>query len=66
MLPVLPYLKQLCSGMLPLTNTDWLYCTPRDFWLIKNYLLYLHTVLSVPTTLRTEVEKINQELSKQR
>ena len=58
--------KELCSGMLPVTNTDWLHCTPTEVWLIENYLLYLHTVLSVPTSLRTEVEKINQELSKQR
>ena len=27
--------KELCNGMLPVTKTDWLQCTPREFWLIK-------------------------------
>ena len=79
--------KELCSGMLPVTNTDWLQCTPRKSWLIKKliddtaehirsilhwsfctafHLLSLHTDLSVPTSLRTEVGEINKELAKQR
>ena len=30
--------KELCSGMLPATNTDWLQYTPRKFWLIKKLI----------------------------
>ena len=30
--------KELCSGMLPVTNTDWLQYTPRKFWPIKKLI----------------------------